>query len=81
MDKATKLQFPAKYGTVQLISRIYGLSAPAVVRILRDYREYIDYAEVKRPGKRSGRRLVNLESFGAWFDSQRVGAGRDKIAA
>jgi hypothetical protein len=74
MNKALKQAHPEEYVPVQLISRVFGLSGPSVVRILQDYKDSIDYAEVKRPGKLYGRRLVNLESFRAWFDSQRVGA-------
>jgi hypothetical protein len=73
MNKSLKEAYPPEFGSVQLVSRIYGLSGPAVGRILEDYKEVIDYAEVVRPGNRYGRRLVNLQSFRRWFDTQRVG--------
>jgi hypothetical protein len=71
MNKAVKETFPPKFGSVQVIERIYGISNTAVIQILRDFPE-IEYFEITRPGKKYGRRLVNLESFQKWFESQKV---------
>jgi hypothetical protein len=82
MNKAFKASFPPQFGSVQLVERIYGLSTSAIVQILRDYPE-IEYYEVCRPGKKYGRRLVNLESFRQWFEAQKVERSpkQERIAA
>lgn len=82
MNKALKQDYRRKYVSVQVLEYIYGLSRPCIVAILRDFPQ-IDYVEITRPNKRYGRRLVNLESFNAWFDTnKRSGSKRlEEIAA
>jgi hypothetical protein len=81
MNKTQKASFPPKFGSTQLVERIYGISTTAIVQILRDFPE-IEYYEISRPGKKYGRRLVNLESFQLWFESQKVErAPKESVAA